>query len=99
MSETEQFPADSVFGSLHEASRFFEAGCIGYSSRPNSRKLDGLQLKATDWEVSPLKIHRMSSSYYDDLSLFPKGSIELDHALLMRDIPHEWHSEPEINPE
>ena len=99
LKETESFPADSVFGSLDEASAFFEAGCIGYSSRPDSCVLDGLLLKVTDWKVSPLEIKRAESGFYDDESFFPKGSIELDHALLMRDIPHEWHSEPEMQAE
>lgn len=93
-SETDEFPATSIFGALHESSRFFEAGCIGYSSRPNSCTMDGLTLKVTNWQVSPLKVHHVRSAYYDDRSLFPPGSIEFDHALLMRDIPHEWHSEP-----
>jgi|TARA_B110000037_G_scaffold40917_1_gene50597 hypothetical protein len=36
---------------------------------------------------------------FDDRSIFPPESIELDHALLMRDIPHEWHSQPEMSAE
>lgn len=93
-SETEAFPEASVFPSLRHASEFFEAGCIGYSARPDSCTLDGLLLKVSDWRVSPLSVHCARSAYYDDRSIFPAGSIELDHALLMRDIPHEWHSEP-----
>lgn len=95
--ETETFPETSVFSSLSEASEFFEAGCIGYSSRPDSCKLDGLLLKVFDWQVSPLAVTRARSSYFDDRSIFPSDSIELDHALLMRDISHEWHSEPELS--
>ncbi|MGB0744198.1 MAG: DUF2071 domain-containing protein [Opitutales bacterium] len=92
--ETSDFPQQSIFGSLQESSRFFEAGCIGYSSRPGSCTLDGLRLDVTDWEVSPLIVDYARSSYFDDRVLFPSGSIEFDHALLMRDVPHEWHSEP-----
>ncbi len=95
--ETEIFPESSVFGSIEASSKFFEAGCTGYSSRPNSSKLDGLMLKAMKWQVSPLIISDLASSYYDDNNIFPLGSIEFDHALLMRDIPHEWHAEPLIN--
>lgn len=96
--ETETFPESSVFPSLKASSEFFEAGCIGYSSRPNSSKLDGLTLKAMKWQVSPLIISNLQSAYFDDPAIFPPESIEFDHALLMRDIPHEWHSEPEIDP-
>lgn len=93
-SETESFPEDSIFGSLDESSRFFEAGCIGYSSRPDSCVLDGLRLDVPEWRVSPLDVKRVRSSFFDDRDVFPAGEIAFDHALLMRDIPHEWHSEP-----
>lgn len=94
VKEVTTFPETSVFPSLNDASNFFKAGCIGYSSRPHSSKLDGLLLKVPDWQVSSLEISRVTSSYFDNHSIFPPGSIQLDHALLMRDISHEWHSEP-----
>lgn len=92
--ETDEFPRSSVFTTLEESSKFFESGCVGYSSRPGSCVLDGLRLQVPDWRVTPLKADRVQSHYYDDHALFPPGSIAFDHALLMRDIPHEWHSEP-----
>jgi hypothetical protein len=92
--ETDRFPEASIFGSLEESSRFFEAGCIGYSARPDSCVLDGLLLKVPEWRVSPLDVTRARSAFFDDRNVFPRGQIEFDHALLMRDIPHEWHSEP-----
>lgn len=94
LRETDAFPADSVFANLEESSAFFEAGCIGYSSRPDSCVLDGLTLQVDEWKVSPLKVESARSSYFDNPGIFPPGSIKLDHALLMRDIPHHWHSEP-----
>ena len=94
LRETTQFPAESIFSSLQESSQFFEGGCVGYSSRPDSCTLDGLLLEVTDWHVSPLSAVSVRSAYFDDRSLFPQDSIAFDHALLMRDIPHEWHSEP-----
>lgn len=90
--ETHTLPEKSVFNSLEESSKFFEAGCIGYSPRPNSCTLDGLLLEVNDWQVTPLSIDYAKSSYFDDRNLFPPNSIQLDHALLMRDIPHLWHS-------
>ena len=99
VSETAMFPEDSVFESLEESSHYFESGCIGYSSRPDSCRLDGLELRVTGWEVSPLAVKRIVSAFFDDSSLFPAGSICFDHGLLMRDIRHEWHSEPEIRSE
>ncbi|MBK1856481.1 DUF2071 domain-containing protein [Verrucomicrobiaceae bacterium 5K15] len=94
--ETETFPVDSVFDDLAASSAFFEQGCIGYSSCPGTKRLDGLLLKTERWKVSPLEVESVSSTYFDDRSIFPEGSIAFDHALLMRDIPHTWHSEPEM---
>ena len=94
--EADAFPDNSLFGSLDESSRFFQAGCIGYSTRPEGCTLDGLLLEVADWRVSPLEVHSVQSAYYDDESIFPKNCIEFDHALLMRDIPHEWRSEPSM---
>jgi 6,7-dimethyl-8-ribityllumazine synthase len=51
---------------LAEASRFFEAGCIGYSSRPDSRRLDGLRLEVKDWRVSPLAVKRVLKAMKPD---------------------------------
>lgn len=99
VSETDTFPEASVFSSLEDSSSFFEAGCVGYSVRPNSCTLDGLMLKVAEWRVSPLVVHSARSAYYDDRSIFPADSICLDHALLMRDIPHEWRSEPTMRSE
>ena len=94
LRESDEFPAGSIFNTLQESSRFFEAGCVGYSSRPDSCALDGLLLQVADWRVSPLDVDCVRSAYFDDRSLFPSGSIQFDHALLMRNISHEWHSEP-----
>ena len=91
---TDRFREDSVFDSLQQSSDFFAAGHTGYSSRPDSDDLDGLVLKTPEWQVSPLKIDQSYSSYFDDESIFPKWSIEFDHALLMRGVAHEWHAAP-----
>ena len=88
---TTRLPHDSVFPSLAEASRFFEAGSLGYSPQAIEGQFDGLELKSFGWHVEPLRVTQVSSSYFDDQALFPPGSIHFDHALLMRGIEHEWH--------
>jgi len=35
---------------------------------------------------------KVYSSYFSDVARFPKGSIEFDNALIMRNVAHEWHS-------
>jgi hypothetical protein len=51
------------------------------------------------WEVAPLAVERVDSSYFADLRLFPAGSATFDHALIMRDIPHQWRSVSEMRVE
>ena len=84
---------DSIFDSVSKASSFFEPGSLGYSAT-TSGKLDGVVLQTKRWEVHPLRVASVSSSYFEDESRFPKGSVEFDCALIMRDIEHEWHAVP-----
>jgi len=91
----ERLPGSSVFRSLHEASEFFQAGSLGYSVTSDPRRFEGLELRCERWRVEPLDVERVRSSVFDDESVFPKGSIEFDCALLMRGIEHEWHGRGE----
>jgi len=56
--------------------------------------LDGITLQIKNWKVEALNLDSVESDFYENEAIFPKGSIEFDHALLMRDIAHEWHSAP-----
>ncbi|TAE44059.1 MAG: hypothetical protein EAZ89_21790, partial [Bacteroidetes bacterium] len=89
--ETSQFSTTSIFGTLENASDFFEKGDLGYS--PNKNKFDGLRLKAYRWEVRPLDVLKVRSSFFENEAVFPKGSVVFDNALLMTHIEHEWKSE------
>jgi len=81
---------DSIFKDLRTASSFFKNGSTGYS--PNGDKYDGLSLSTFTWEVRPLKVNQVRSSFFENESMFPKGSVQFDNALLMTDIRHEWQS-------
>jgi uncharacterized protein YqjF (DUF2071 family) len=87
----EALPADSVFASLDEASAFFAGGALGYSVTRDPAKLDGLELRTRRWQVAPFTVESVASSFFDDPARFPPGTATFDCALLMRDIPHEWH--------
>lgn len=89
-------PGTSRFASLAEASGFFEPGAVGYSVTRQGERLDGLRLKTRTWHMEPLAVEHVFSSYFADEAAFPKGSVEFDCALIMRDIEHEWHSEPDL---
>lgn len=89
---TSHMPATSIFTSLEEASGFFERGAVGYSPAARPGAYDGLELRSSTWQVEPLAVTRVESSFFEDRQLFPAGSATLDCALLMRRIAHEWRA-------
>jgi hypothetical protein len=92
----EALPPSSVFGSPGEASAFFQAGSLGYSATPHPSRFQGLELRCLSWRAEPLAVEEVRSSFFEDESLFPRGSIGFDCALLMRGIEHEWHGKPDL---
>ncbi len=91
---SENLPENSIFSSIAEASEFFEKGSLGYSVTKDGKELDGITLQIKNWKVEALNLDSVESNFYKNEDIFPKGSIEFDHALLMRNIAHEWHSAP-----
>jgi hypothetical protein len=89
-----RLPSTSVFRSLNEASAFFEGGSLGYSPSASGDTCDGLELRTSHWQMQPLDVSRVRSSFFESPDLFPEGSISFDCGLLMRHIPHEWHALP-----
>jgi len=83
-------PATSVFSTLEEASQFFERGSVGYSPTRNPGEFDGLELRSFAWKIEPLTVDAVESSFFP--SLFPRGALEFDSALLMRNVEHEWRA-------
>lgn len=79
---------DSVFADLETASSFFRNGSVGFS--PNDKSYDGIELKIKRWEVTPLLVQNIQSSFFNDETLFPKGAISFDNALLMKNVRHDW---------
>jgi hypothetical protein len=86
-------PRTSIFGTLAEASAFFEAGSLGLSPALTRGDFDGLELRAFGWQVEPLEVRSVHSSLFERSDLFPAGTATFDNALLMRRIEHEWHSQ------
>lgn len=93
---SDEMPSTSIFPTLADASAFFESGSLGYSVTGDSNRLDGIKLQTEEWKVTPLEVREVYSSYFADESKFPKGSALFDHALLMRDIKHEWHGASDL---
>lgn len=86
----------SVFKCLDEASSFYRAGSLGYSATPDSRRFQGIELQCDRWQVEPLTVKSVMSSYFENRDLFPAGSAEFDCALLMTDVEHEWHGKEDL---
>ena len=89
-------PSSSIFPTVAAASSFFEGGSLGYSVTSEADRLDGLQLETKEWHVEPLQTNRIYSSYFLDEAKFPPQSIEFDHALIMRNVAHEWHTADDL---
>jgi len=94
---SDAWPAGSCFSSLAESSRFFEAGSLGYSVTSDATRYDGLRLHTDHWKVGALDLERIDSTFFANQAAFPAGSIEFDHALIMRDIPHEWRGADDLS--
>ncbi|MFC9293649.1 DUF2071 domain-containing protein [Streptomyces sp. NPDC057011] len=80
-----------LFGDLAEASEFFRRGDRGYSPARAAGRLEGMQLHTGAWRVEATEVTRAESSFFEDPERFPPGTAHLDCALLMRDVPVEWH--------
>ncbi len=91
-SETSEWNRESVFENLDSASHFFQNGAVGYSPCKTEGKYDGLELKTFTWQLSPLCVEHVQSSFFEDKKIFPPGSVKFDNALLMKSIEHEWRS-------
>jgi len=48
------------------------------------------------WRVRALAVTKVHSTFFADRNRFPERTIEFDHALVMRDIPHQWHTAEDL---
>jgi hypothetical protein len=90
-------PSGSVFRSLDEASAFFQRGSVGYSATRRPGRYDCLELRVAEWRVEALAVEHVASSFFDDGSRFPAGSVNFDCALVMRGIHHTWRALPNLS--
>lgn len=92
----ESLPETSVFPSLQAASEFFSLGATGYSATHSEGHYHGMELHSLNWTIAPIAIDEAQSCFFDDPQRFPSGTAELDCALIMRGIEHEWRSRPDL---
>ena len=77
------FPSNSMFESIDHASSCFRDCPTGVSPSMKPGRFKTIELKTKTWNVSPLVVHDLKSSYFEDRSLFPKEAIHFDNALLI----------------
>ena len=79
-SRTAQLPSASVFGSLAEASAFFQAGSLGYSATPERHAFRAWNCAARAGTSNRSKSRRCVPAF-SMTGAFPPGSIAFDSAL------------------
>lgn len=80
----------SLFSGMPEVSRFFEEGAVGWSATADPGRFDAIELRTVGWRMQPLAVSEHRSAFFGDETLFPRGSVEFDCALVMRDLEHSW---------
>lgn len=91
-----EFGGSELFADLATASDFFQAGSVAWSATRGGQRLDGLEMRTRSWRVEPVAIRAAHSSFLADQDRFPPGTIALDCALLMRDVPVTWTPLPAL---
>jgi len=78
--------SSDLFAGPDDAAAFFRAASIGWSPG-RRRQLEGVEMVLDSWSLEPVVVRDVRSSFLDDPNVFPSGSLELDGAYLMSDVP------------
>lgn len=85
-----------LFPRFTDVCSFFERGSRGFSCRLDGQGVEGMEMRTTQWKVSPLAVQDVRSAFFEDRQRFPRGSCGFDSAAIMRGIPHTWHEIGEV---
>ena len=88
--------AGSVFATVEDASSFFRTAPQGYAVTPDAGVFDGVELETCGWEIEPMTLDEVHSSFFEDASRFPTGTAELDSAFIMERIDTAWRARPRL---
>ena len=86
----------SIFDSVEAASRFFRDAPVGYAATPCAGVFDGVELGTDGWDMSPLHLDEIASSFFDDRDRFPRGTAVADSAFLMANVTTRWRPQPKL---
>jgi hypothetical protein len=85
-----ELPQSDLFKDVDQASDFFRLATVEYSASREPDEFEGTEFAASRWRIDPCVVDRAASSFFDDRSLFPAGSISIDSAVVLRKIPVRW---------
>jgi uncharacterized protein YqjF (DUF2071 family) len=86
---TRELRGSRLFRDLETASTFFQSAPTAWSPRRDGR-LEAVSLHTDAWSIEAAEPLRVRSSFFDDRTRFPTGSVTLDSAMLMVDVPVRW---------
>lgn len=86
------WPRGSLFASLEAASACLRGGSLGFSPSGAGACFQGMELGCDRWPAEAFAVSHVRSTFFDDPTRFPPGSVEYDSALVMRDVRHHWQS-------
>lgn len=79
-----------LFDDVDEASEFFQRGCVAFSPNLRRRAIEGVALESPAWAGVGVDVETIRSSVLSDESLFPRGAVTFDSALMVRDLAVTW---------
>ncbi|MGH9795216.1 MAG: DUF2071 domain-containing protein [Candidatus Acidiferrales bacterium] len=85
-----------LFPRFTDVCSFFERGSRGFSCRLDGQGVEGMEMRTTHWQMSPLAVQDVRAAFFEDRERFPRGSCGFDSAAIMRGIPHSWHEISEV---
>ena len=91
----EELAPGSIFTSLDAASGSFRCAPAGYAAT-RAQRLRRVELETAGWTLEPLRLDRVTSSFFDDRRRFPAGTAEPDSAFLMSGLSTIWHPQPRL---
>jgi uncharacterized protein YqjF (DUF2071 family) len=89
--EVDEWNDSRLFPAFDDVRTFFARGDAGFSCTLDGHHMEGMRLETLEWNMVPLEVDTVRSTFYDDSDRFPPGSIGLDGAVLMRGVPHRRH--------
>jgi hypothetical protein len=93
---TDEPMAGSIFRTVEAASTFFRSAPVGYAATPCEGVFDGVELGTDSWNIAPLQLERVASSFFDDRTRFPSETVTLDSAFLMSGITTRWRPQSQL---